>query len=311
MYLASMMILAILVRLFFLEICIVPSGSMEDTIQIKDHVIINKMAYGPRMPRHITDIPWLHVLYYFANGSEKYQQKIEEIKPSKRKRIKGYSSIKRNDIIVFESPTGSGNLLIKRCVAVPGDTVTMRGGVLYIGNTRAWQPDYFKMPYRITYDTASNFVEVAKKSLKAVYEISDTLVGKLNKSEFEVLKNIDGYQDFQLSLELPDTTASSIWPTNMAKTWSKDYYGPISLPVANTTTVIDSTDLIPNEFLPLEDPSSIPENYYFVMGDNRHNSIDSRAWGLVPESSIKGRGSMVLFNTRKGNFWKRMLRILI
>ena len=310
LYLLSMVLLAIIVRLFFFEICEVPSGSMEDTILIEDHVIINKMAYGPRMPRHITDISWLHVLYYFAYGAERYQQKTEEIKHKKRKRISGYSHIHRNDIIIFESPTGSDNLLIKRCVAIPGDTVRIQEGILYINHTKVEPPDLYKMNYEIYFDSSTTFHEEARKIKNSLYLRSNILIGSLNKSELEAIEKIKGYGRHRLDVIPPDTTGTSLWPPTHSKSWSKDQYGPIMIPLRESILPIDSTDIIPNEFMQLEDAAQIPENYYFVMGDNRHHSLDSRFWGLVPERSIKGRGSLVLFNSRKKFFWSRLMKIL-
>lgn len=310
LYLMSMILLAIIARLFFFEICVVPSGSMEDTILINDHVLINKMAYGPRLPRHITDMPWLQVLYYFAYGAEKYQQKIEEVQHKNRKRISGYTQVHRNDIIIFESPTGSGNLLIKRCVAIPGDTVHIQEGILYINNTRVEPPDLCKMNYKIYFDSSTTFQEQARKIRKPVYFRSDTLIGSLNKSELDAFKSIEGYRNHILIVTSSDTAGTSLWPSTFSNSWSKDHYGPLVIPMPKTIARIDSTDLLPNEFMHLEDMTRIPENYYFILGDNRNHSLDSRFWGLVPESSIKGKGSIVLFNYRHHLFWTRLLKNL-
>ncbi len=311
LYFIGMLGMAIIVRLFFFELCIVPSGSMEDTIKINDHVIINKMAYGPRMPRHITDIPWIHVLYYLTNGLERYQQKLDQIKSEKRNRISGYSHIKRNDIIIFESPIDdSRTLLIKRCVGLPGDTLSIDKGIVYINNEMTEQPDFYKIEYLITFDTLSNFVRDANSISNVLNVRGDTVLANLNKSQFEQIKNVKGFQNAAIHYAIPDTLGSGIWPSNRSKVWNKDHYGPLCIPVTGSKMNIDSSDATPNEFLYLSDATRIPENYYFVMGDNRNHSSDSRFWGLVPASSIKGKGSFILFNKKSGHPWSRFLRKL-
>ena len=74
------LIFAIIIRIFILEICVVPSGSMEDTLLIGDRIIINKLAYGPRLPRSIVEIPWLHGLYFFVRGNETYLKEKNQLR---------------------------------------------------------------------------------------------------------------------------------------------------------------------------------------------------------------------------------------
>ncbi len=135
---------AILMKIFILEICVIPSGSMENTLFPGDRVIINKLSYGPRMPRSVVETPWLHGLYLLFKGGSAYRQALSESSEKAFRRLKGASGIHRGDVVIFESPVEKNLLLAKRFVALPGDTISMRQGVLYINSVKEILPQKSK-----------------------------------------------------------------------------------------------------------------------------------------------------------------------
>ncbi|TAL71726.1 MAG: signal peptidase I, partial [Bacteroidetes bacterium] len=113
-------------RIFLFEIFTIPSISMEDTILSGDKFLMSKLSYGPRLSPSTNRIQRINLPFtrYNKDSIGKY------IEWGKYKRLKGFSNVKRNDIIVFNSPKDA-KILIKRCVGLPGDTFLMRNGKVF------------------------------------------------------------------------------------------------------------------------------------------------------------------------------------
>jgi signal peptidase I len=104
------LLLFLVIRTFLIQAFKIPTGSMENTLLVGDFLLVNKLAYGASTPRQI---PLL--------GME-----IPSV------RIPGYDTPERGDIVVFEYPLDRSLDYVKRCIALPGDTVEMYDKVLYI-----------------------------------------------------------------------------------------------------------------------------------------------------------------------------------
>jgi len=180
--LALAVIVALVVRSSVVEAFWVPSGSMLPTIQIGDHLFVNKLAYG----MHI-DVP-------FVNKALVLTQ---------------WSGLDRGDIVVFVSPVDRRTDLIKRVVAVGGDTVEIRNKRLYINGE----------PVEDTHATFSD----------------------------------------------QSTRSSS----------PRDNFGPVT----------------------------VPDGKFFVLGDNRDQSYDSRYWGFADERDVKGKATFIYWSGMK---WDRL-----
>lgn len=184
------LVLALFIRTFVVQAFKIPSGSMEATLQIGDHILVNKFIYGVK-------IPFTH----------------KTIVPGKEPR--------RGDIIVFEFPKDPKKDFIKRVIGEPGDVIEIRNKKILINN-----------------------------------------------------KPIEENYGFYLD---PSVFPESVRP--------RDNFGPFTVP---------------------------PQNY-FVMGDNRDHSFDSRFWGTVDSSSVKGKAFIIYWSWDKENFgvrWKRIGRVI-
>ncbi len=185
------LILALIIRTFLFQAFKIPSGSMEDTLLIGDHLLVNKFIYGTRIP--FTDRQFLTL-----------------------------RDPERGDIIVFEFPPDRDKPFfqrrdfIKRIVGLPGDRVEIREKQLWVNDT--------------------------------LYELEQ-----------------------------------AVHKDSVVQEGKRDFYGPFT----------------------------VPENHYFVLGDNRDYSLDSRFWGFVPEKTIKGLAFIKYWSwdrERKLPRWSRIAR---
>jgi signal peptidase I len=206
--LAGAVVIYLFVKTLFIEAFRIPSGSMIPTLLIGDWLFVNKLAYGPTIPFTNTHLP-------------------------------GYTSAKHNDVIVFVSPYQPDEAergmdptptLVKRLIGMPGDTLYMRDGVLFLNGIAQHQ----------------GFAATNPKG---------------DGSEVNPLF------DWQHKIEIKGSRfgAAPAQPTH-------DNWGPIV----------------------------IPAEHYFMMGDNRYCSKDSRYWGVVPKANIRGRPLFVYYSYTPG-----------
>ncbi len=200
--------LFLLIRSFLLQTFVITSGSMENALLVGDFLIANRAAIGSRIPG--TQI-----------------------------RIPGYSSPRRGDVLVFDPPHEPDLKLVKRLIAMEGDTVAMEDGVLSLNGIAQEEP-YVKHT-----DPGGD-----NPHPMMVWQ-SQYLVDSVGRA---------GYR-----------------PT-------RDNWGPLV----------------------------IPEDRYFMLGDNRDTSLDSRYWGLLEGWRLEGRTSLIYFSYNKGSFrpfpWIREIR---
>ena len=281
---------------------------MENTLLIGDRVIINKLAYGPRMPRSIIETPWLNGLYLLVAGGEAY---IEEKKIAKRKsfrQLKGFSSIKEGDIIIFDAPYQKEENVIKRVVALPGDTLLIQKGQIYINGREQLLPETGKHSYKI-WPKDEMLTKKLLDSLNIRFKNNIPNVSywksKLTSQTYTTIRQ----KDFIERIELDNFhRIDKNWHHQFS--WSINDIGPIIIPQkGKKVNLMDLKNRI--IYQSTFDKEPIPkahfskglhtfrQDYYFVMGDNRHNSLDSRKWGFVPADYIIGKGGLVLFSTNK------------
>lgn len=180
------LLLAVFLRTFFIQAYKIPSGSMEPTLLIGDHIIVNKLKYGIRFPDSLFGLtPFANELPY---GKYIFQ----------------FGAVHRGDIVVFVFPQDPSKDFIKRVIAIAGDTVEVRGGVLYLNGARA--------------------------------------------------------ADVHAHFEIPADAR--------VRSSERDYFGPFKVPPGD----------------------------YFMMGDNRDRSYDSRFWGPVTGDAVEGHALFIYWS---------------
>lgn len=322
----------IILKAFFFEPFAIPSDSMSGTLLSGDYVVVNKVAFGARLPMTLFTIPFTHQSVFGMKSYSDWPQ-------WPYMRLPGYGGIEHNDVIVFNFPaeelfpmdTVSRNYpidhrthFIKRCIGLPGDTLQITSKNVFINGEEAGVPVNAMFNYVIKIDT----VRVDSVNLESLGMIRESFQGKyafctttMKPATADSLRLNPKIISVEPELSPPGSFDEQVFPHEEKLSWNLDNYGPLIIPkVGSTITLnVDSfsmweriiVDYEHNEVTVKGDSIFIngkysttytfKMNYYFVMGDNRHFSMDSRYWGFVPEDHIVGIATMILFSVDKVN----------
>ncbi len=300
-------IVVTVINTFWFQAFKIPTSSMENTLYTGDHLFVSKLTYGPKLPQTPLTVPFTHNVLF---GKESYSKLIQ----NKYRRLKGLRSVERGDIVVFGFPNGDTVLrkapsedyyalcrfygkkkvvstlgpviarpedkvdhYVKRCVAVAGDTIQVKKGMVWVNGEK-----------------------------QTVYP---------------------GVQ-FSSRMEEIQSDYREIFPFSKNYSWSRDEFGPLWIPKKGAKVELNSDNLpLYERIISVYEHSSVKDalaageytfkqDYYFMMGDNRHNSLDSRYWGFVPEDHIVGRPVLIWLSTDPSKGfpqnvrWNRFLKVV-
>ena len=263
-------VVASLIHIFFFQMYVIPSSSMEKTLLIGDYLYVSKATYGPKMPNTPIAFPFVHHTMPFSATKKSFSEAIKW----PYKRLKGLRDIERNDVVVFNFPAGDTVLLenqavtyydvlreyqreygaergraelfntytvitrpvdkrenyIKRCVALPGDTFRITDGELII-NDKPQDPIAEKQ-YCYTIHTSSPISPYTIEQL-GITELSGSGTHYFSPLTDEMVKTLLA-MDNVISIERY-TAEEECFPYSSHYAWTADNMGPLWVPSAGAT----------------------------------------------------------------------------
>ena len=342
------------INIFFFQAFKIPSSSMESTLYTGDHLFVNKLTYGPRVPQTPLTVPFTHNTIF---GGESYSTLIQ----NDYRRLKGFREVRKGDIVVFNFPHGDTVLrqdpvadyhtyvryygreavlasgpvtvrpmdkkdhYVKRCVATPGDTLEVRDGLVWINGEKqeVWPgvqltykvtTDGHQLNARVLEDLGINISETFYNSAASCYPALPLTSEMLPKVKaMPIIKDVAPNLD-----RVPNP--NEIFPFSEDFRWSRDNFGPLWIPAKGESVELTTHNLpLYERIISVYEGGDVAEalargsytfkqDYYFMMGDNRHNSLDSRYWGFVPEDHVVGTPGVIWLSTDSGKSFPKNIR---
>jgi len=386
-----------IINIFLFQNYKIPTGSMEKSLLIGDHLYVSKVAYGPRIPNTPIAFPFTQ---HTMPLTEKTKSYLEWIKLP-YKRLAGFGKIKRDDPVVFNFPAGDTVVIqqqnisyyqvirdhamglkimdmrmgkplksekeyyalarnqvweqfdivvrpvdkrdnyIKRCVAIPGDTLQIIMGKVYTNGKPQKEIPGIQYEYKIIMEGQSISRRVLNKLEITEYssypgtphisaKLTDADVAKIRA--FKNVKEVRRVYDTNYVYE----RSYNYFPNDTNFKWTLDNFGPLYIPAKGATINITTQNLplyeriisyyeknkleVKDDKIYINDKETdkytFKMDYYWMMGDNRHGSLDSRFWGFVPEDHIIGKPGVVWLSIDKNKpflkkiRWNRMFMVI-
>ena len=316
-------IAAIILRTFFFGAYRIPTPSMEKTLMTGDFLIVTKLAYGPRTPMTLS-VPFTDI--YMPGVNLPWF------------RIPGYSDIKRDDIVVFNypidvAPVSMKTNYIKRAVGIPGDELRIDDKILYVNGQESERFETLMHNYRVTVRERIRLSPAKVREAGGAIVQSGTGSHIVNMTR-ETAADMAGWDEIE-SVEkfiLPDDyDLFSRRGFNFSRGFNNhDHMHEFQVPYSGMEIELTAENWhLYQDILERYERNSVQRNgdvfmingeetnrytiqkdYYFMMGDNRDDSEDSRFWGFVPDDHVIGKAGIIYFSWDGENFMPRFNRIL-
>jgi len=324
-------IAATLIRTFFIEAYVIPTPSMERSLLVGDFLFVSKLNYGPRVPMTPVAFPFAHHTMPLFNVKAYWDGiKIPYYRLPGFSNVKKGDVVVFNYPMDADSPlyrpVDKRENYIKRCQGTPGDTLSVDDAQVYVNHKSMPTPPESEMEYDYKTTGLDLNPQILDDLHIQVYEGHQ--YAAMTAASAMTLK---GYSNIKSLTPIisPKGVAEQVYPTNPQHPvgppefmlngkqpnykWSVDNYGPIIIPKRGWTVKLDSMTyplyerciaVYENNKLKVQgndiyingvktDHYTFKLNYYWMMGDNRHDSDDSRYWGFVPEDHIVGKALFI------------------
>ena len=302
-------ITVLMVKVTVLEAYIVPTGSMENTIMTGDFLIGSRFVYGMRTPDWI-GIPYTDIGFFIP------YVKFPEFKIPKK-----------GDVLIFKYPRDKYVKYVKRCVAGPGDTLLVKQKKLYVNGkiVPMWKNGkYLTAPMQRQYRQPDIFLSsktnINKDNIGPIYVPKSGDVFPINReTNWRFLLPIILMEGHTVTLNNEEVNYKFTLqdPNELFRRKGKqvvydDYFPKGNLLTPWSKAIKDEHFqflLIDGKPLSEWKEYTVTQNYYWAMGDNRDDSLDSRYWGYIPENNILGEALFTYFSLDLDSWTPRWDRI--
>ncbi len=322
---------ATLIRTLFIEAYTIPTPSMERSLLVGDFLFVSKVNYGARTPMTPIAFPFAHHTMPLINtkaywdGVKLPYYRLPGFSDVKKGDVVVFNYPMDADSPLYR-PVDKRENYIKRCQGAPGDTLSVINAQVYVNRKAAPNPPGEQIDYTIT-STSGIAINPQMLDELNVSNYDGIPYPTMTKDAYNVLKGYSNIKSITPNIKPRNSSdpMSPVYPFNPQYKiyqlngklpdykWNVDNYGPIIIPKKGWTVKLDSLTLpiyaraievYENNKLQITgndifingkkaDSYTFKMNYYWMMGDNRHDSADSRYWGFVPEDHIVGKALFI------------------
>ncbi|MCH5329690.1 MAG: signal peptidase I [Alistipes sp.] len=362
---------ATLIHLFVFQLYVIPTSSMEKSLLIGDYLYVSKVAYGPQVPNTPLSFPFVHHTMPGSETKKSFSERIkwgyhrlkgfgqvqrndavvfnfpagdtvllenqavtyyDVLRDFQSRYGKTEGRRKLNETYtVISRPVDKRENYIKRCIGIPGDTVTIIDSEVFInGQPQIDLPEKQQLYFVQTSSPLSQYAieRTGSTEWNKVNEVFYTMT--LTREGAEKVKSMANVMSIAPYIAR-NAAEVDVFPHDERYPWTQDNFGPLWIPAKGVTIELTTGNLplyeriitayeghslkTEGEDIYIDgekaDSYTFAMDYYWMMGDNRHNSADSRFWGFVPEDHIVGKASRIWFSRDRQNGgirWNRIFR---